>query len=120
MSKFCTNCGQELEQSVKFCINCGKNVKNKIEKCDENINSDLSTFSPKSKIIAGLLAIIFGSFGIHNFYLGYNGKAVAQLLMTLLGFGALSLVSTIWGLIEGIMIFIGSINEDATGNPLTN
>ena len=33
----------------------------------------------KSKVAAGLLAIFLGAFGVHNFYLGYTGKAVAQL-----------------------------------------
>ena len=38
----------------------------------------------KSKIAAGLLGIFLGSFGVHNFYLGYTGKAVAQLLLLLI------------------------------------
>lgn len=32
----------------------------------------------KSKLIAGLLAIFLGIFGIHNFYLGYKTKAIIQ------------------------------------------
>lgn len=72
----------------------------------------------KSKIAAGLLGIFLGGFGVHNFYLGYTGKAIAQLLITLLtcGFGAV--ISEVWGLIEGIMILTGSINVDGQGNPL--
>jgi TM2 domain-containing membrane protein YozV len=58
----------------------------------------------KSKIIAGLLAIFLGAFGVHNFYLGFIGKGVAQLLITLLSLGILSWVSAIWGIIEGIFI----------------
>lgn len=72
----------------------------------------------KSKLAAGLLGILIGAFGVHNFYLGYTGKAVAQLLLTLLtcGFGAI--ISSIWGLIEGILILTGSINQDGQGRPL--
>ena len=55
---------------------------------------------------------------MHNFYLGYTNKAVAQLLITLLTCGLLSAVSSIWGLIEGIMILAGEIKTDANGNPL--
>ncbi|MCH4159800.1 MAG: NINE protein [Bifidobacterium sp.] len=62
--------------------------------------------STKSKLAAGLLGIFLGAFGVHNFYLGQTGKAVAQLLITLLSFGFLSWVSGIWGLIEGIMILV--------------
>lgn len=61
----------------------------------------------KSKIAAGLLGIFLGCFGVHNFYLGYTGKAVAQLLLTLLGWILLGLgpiAAAIWGLVEGILI----------------
>lgn len=72
----------------------------------------------KSKLAAGLFGIFLGAFGVHNFYLGYTNKAVAQLLMTLLTCGLLAAVSSIWGLIEGIMILAGEIKTDANGNPL--
>mgnify|MGYP002146302640 CR=1 FL=1 len=36
-------------------------------------------------VIGGMLGILFGSLGVHNFYLGNTGKAVAQLLLTLIG-----------------------------------
>jgi len=119
MSKFCTNCGQELDESVSFCINCGKNVKENLSD-EKNITNNTELKKSKSKIVAGLLGIFLGSFGVHNFYLGYNAKAVAQLLITLLSAGGMSFVSGMWGLIEGIMILTGSINVDACGNPLVD
>lgn len=72
----------------------------------------------KSKIAAGLLGIFLGSIGVHNFYLGFTGKAVAQLLIAVLtcGFGAM--ITGIWGLIEGIMILTGSMAVDSQGVPL--
>ncbi|MFZ2539068.1 MAG: TM2 domain-containing protein [Oscillospiraceae bacterium] len=78
----------------------------------------LNTYEQKSKIAAGILGILLGSLGIHNFYLGYTGKAVAQLLITVCtcGFGAA--VTSIWGLIEGILILTGSIAVDGRGVPL--
>lgn len=72
----------------------------------------------KSKLAAGLFGIFLGAFGVHNFYLGYTNKAVAQLLISLLSCGILAAVSSIWGLIEGIMILAGEIKTDANGNPL--
>ena len=72
----------------------------------------------KSKVAAGLLGIFLGCFGVHNFYLGYTGKAIAQLLMTVLSCGALSWASAIWGIVEGIMCLTGSIKTDAKGLPL--
>mgnify|MGYP004669793711 CR=1 FL=1 len=72
----------------------------------------------KSRIGAGLLGILLGGFGAHNFYLGYKGKAIAQLLITCLSFGFLYFVSSTWGLIEGILILVGTIDKDANGNTL--
>ncbi len=72
----------------------------------------------KSKTLAGVLGILLGSLGVHNFYLGYTSKAVVQLLMTLCTCGFLGVVSAVWGLVEGIMILTGSINQDGRGLPL--
>ena len=108
MAKYCTNCGKELNENQDVCLNCGIATKK------------INTHNPgtKSKLASGLLGIFLGSLGVHNFYLGYTGKAVAQLLITVLSCGALSVVSGVWGLIEGIMILAGSITIDAEGKPL--
>lgn len=83
-----------------------------------NINVPPQNYAPKSKIAAGLLGIFLGCFGVHNFYLGYTGKAVAQLLITLLTCGFGGAITGIWGLIEGILILTGSISTDGKGFPL--
>jgi TM2 domain-containing membrane protein YozV len=72
----------------------------------------------KSKVAAGILGILLGALGVHNFYLGYTGKGIAQLLITVLTCGWGSIFSGIWGLIEGILILTGSINVDGSGRPL--
>ena len=103
----------------------------------------------KSKLAAGLLGVFLGSFGVHNFYLGYTEKGVAQvslffgsivlsvILWALAGLLSIVLVGFllmpiaflmdfvpfaiwVWGLIEGIMILCGNIKTDAKGNPLTD
>ena len=83
-----------------------------------NIQAPLPPYEPKSKMAAGLLGIFLGSLGVHNFYLGFTGKAVAQLLITLLTCGIGGAISGIWGLIEGIMILTGSIAVDGHGVPM--
>jgi TM2 domain-containing membrane protein YozV len=70
----------------------------------------------KSKLAAGLIAILIPGLGIHNFYLGYTGKGIAQLVLTLTCIGYI--FSVIWSIVEGIMILTGSINTDANGVPL--
>lgn len=108
--KYCTNCGKELTENQDICLGCGKQV--------QKVNQSNQDPDAKSKIAAGLLALFLGVFGVHNFYLGYTGKAVAQLLITLLSCFILSPVSAIWGLVEGIQILTGNIRTDASGRPL--
>ena len=122
MAKFCQKCGTELNKDDTFCSNCGAPVSEEAKTVVNNNNTSTGDGQAKSKIAAGVLGVIplTGSLGIHNFYLGFTGKAIAQLLMTVLSCGALSVVSWIWSLIEGIMIFTGSINKDAFGNDLTD
>ncbi len=82
--------------------------------------------APKSKMVAGLLGIFLGAFGVHNFYLGYKQKAIIQailggvgILTTCIVIGGFILAGVgIWGLIEGIMILAGNIAVDGDGNPL--
>ena len=79
--------------------------------------------APKSKLVAGLLGILVGAFGVHRFYLGYTTIAIIQLVLGLLGIvtcGITTIASGIWGLIEGILILTGSINRDAKGVPLAD
>lgn len=78
-------------------------------------------YQQKSKMAGGLLGIFLGWLGIHNFYLGNTGKAVAQLLLSLIGLLACGLgpiAAGVWGLIEGIMILTGSIAVDGKNVPL--
>lgn len=138
MANFCTKCGSKLELNDTVCPNCGALIKDRVvkeevvaEKVDDtkskgntysnsNSTSTNNTYNPqaKNKVVAGLLGIFLGGFGVHNFYLGYTGKAVAQLLITVLSCCMLSFVSSIWGFIEGILILSGNINKDADGNDL--
>ena len=79
--------------------------------------------SPRSKMAAGLLAIFLGPLGIHNFYLGFNKRGLIQLLITVLTLGIGSIVTWIWGLVEGISILTAEPGSprsvDAQGVPLT-
>ncbi len=121
MAKFCQKCGTELSEKDAFCNNCGSKVETSESSTNNtNVQTTINNSNAKSKIAAGLLGIFLGCFGVHNFYLGYTGKAIGQLLITILTCGILSPISAIWGLIEGILILTGSINTDAQGNRLVD
>ena len=90
-------------------------------------------YDQKSKLAAGLLGIFLGSLGVHNFYLGHTGKAVGQLVGTIVGYVLLIVVIgifiiagiSIWALIEGILILSARPGSypwgvDARGVPLSS
>lgn len=140
---YCRNCGRKIEDGFEYCDECEKKlnevkeekkeevvevVENNNNTSEENKETEVKSENTtnttsnnavnpqaKSKVAAGIFAILLGAFGIHNFYLGFNGKAVAQLLLTILSCGILSPVSALWALIEGILILTGSQNTDADG-----
>lgn len=117
----CVKCGVPKGSGANFCPNCGAQTVPgafACTTCGAQVNGVVGGQEQKSKLCAGLLGIFLGAFGVHNFYLGNTGKAVAQLLISVLSCGALSVVSGVWGLVEGIMILTGSINVDGKGLPL--
>ncbi len=83
----------------------------------------------KNKILAAVLAFFLGGFGVHNFYLGYNGRGATQLILTIVGYltvlvmiGFLFLgIVWLWAFIEFVMILLGAggLNKDAKGVPLS-
>jgi hypothetical protein len=67
-------------------------------------------YSDKSKIVAGILSLFLGSFGVGRFYIGHVGLGVAQLL-TCGGLG-------IWALVDGIVLLTSSNTTDSNGRVL--
>lgn len=70
---------------------------------------------PKSRIAYIILGIFLGTLGIHNFYAGYTGKAIAQLLISVLTLGYLGFISWIWAIID-----VCTVVKDANGVPFEN
>ena len=64
-----------------------------------------------------ILAILLGSMGIHNFYLGYTRKGVTHLMMFVFFLGW---ASQLWAIDEALMILTGKVATDANGWPLTD
>lgn len=135
---YCRNCGKEIDQLASVCVSCGHKkgsgnaycprCGNPTEagaavctSCGSSISSSVyAGGNGRNRLAAGLMGILLGYLGVHNFYLGKTAVGVVQLLMTVLGFILVfpPMISAAWGIIEGIMILAGSINTDADGNPL--
>lgn len=71
-NNYCHNCGKPLAPDAAVCLNCGV------------ANKQAPAPDAKSKLVAGLLGIFLGTFGVHNFYLGYTGKQSHSLCLPLL------------------------------------
>lgn len=65
------------------------------------------------KIIAGVLGILLGSFGVHKFVLGYTTEGLIMLAITLFTCGVGAAVIGVIGLIEGI-IYLTKTDEEFT------
>jgi TM2 domain-containing membrane protein YozV len=63
------------------------------------------------KIAAGICGILLGGLGIHKFVLGLTTPGIIMLLVTLLTCGIGSIVTSIIGLVEGI-IYLTKSDED--------
>ena len=144
---YCRYCGKEMVQGAAVCVHCGAPAGAGNAYCPFCGNAtapgavvclscgrqpNAVVLAPgqeqKSKLTAGLLGLFFGGFGVHNFYLGYIGRAVAQLVIQIIcviltgctaGFlFPLIMITPTWSLIESIMIFAGGIKKDGKGIPL--
>ena len=128
-NKFCYNCGAQADPAAAVCIKCGVALYAPPGAAPAGYQGAAPAGYPgapgsplKSKLVAGLLGIFVGCFGVHRFYLGYTTIGVIQVLVTVIGgiitCGVGWLAGWIWGLVEGILILTGSINRDAQGRPL--
>ena len=81
-----------------------------MEVIDNNKNNTAIPAENK-KVLAGILAIVLGTFGIHKFVLGYTKEGVIMLLVSILSCGILAGISAAIGLIEGIIYLTKSDEE---------
>lgn len=101
--------GEAKEAAGDFADEAKKTASEFSKGAQETLNAD------NKKILAGILAIVLGGFGIHKFILGYNKEGIILLLVTIVlgavtcGIGA----SAAWiiGLIEGIIYLTKSDEE---------
>ncbi len=71
----------------------------------------------KSLVLTLVLWFFLGSLGAHRFYLGYNGSAAAQLIMTILGWATMIVVVGfvplvivgIWLIVDLVLILTGRL-----------
>ena len=74
---------------------------------EEQWNNPQPVRQENKKIVAGVLAILLGSLGIHKFILGYTNEGIIQLVIGVVTCG----LGGIIGFIEGIIYLTKSEEE---------
>ncbi|GGD81982.1 TM2 domain-containing protein [Planktosalinus lacus] len=82
-------------------------AKNTANEFKESWNQSINDNKENKKLIAGILAIVIGSLGIHKFILGYTKEGIIQIIITIVTCG----IGGIIGLIEGIIYLTKSDEE---------
>jgi TM2 domain-containing membrane protein YozV len=70
----------------------------------------------KERVAYILLGIFLGGLGIHNFYAGYTGRAVAQLLISVLGAVLILPIIAVW---IWVIVEVITVEADARGVPFS-
>lgn len=105
---YCRQCGNEIADQAAICVKCGVAT-------SKGPGAAVGV-APKAKgtyVLLGALLGLFGFPGIHNFYAGYSGKGLAQLLCSVLSCWILWLPMYIWTIVE-----VCTVAVDADGNPM--
>ncbi len=128
--KKCAQCGAPIDAMATVCKFCGAEVaaqpqyqapqgQQSAQYAQPQVPPAYVQFNEadrKSKLVAGLLGIFLGAFGVHNFYLGFTSREVIQIVVTFVTCG----IGGLWGFIEGILILASNNKVDAKGIPLKN
>lgn len=78
---------------------------------DEKGNAIPNSSNESKRVIAGILGILMGPFGVHKFVLGYTTQGIIMLAVTVLTCGVGASVTALIGLIEGI-IYLTKTDEE--------
>lgn len=100
---FCPHCGAEAAGHAVVCIKCGGSLALPVPPpAPAPTSASRAGRVSKPRLAFILLGIFLGVFGVHNFFAGYVGRGIAQLLITLLlGWLVFPLFAVwVWNIIE--------------------
>jgi TM2 domain-containing membrane protein YozV len=147
-SIFCSNCGTQNRAGAVVCSKCGARMANTPPAAAPapqyappppqytappppqyaappaaapapQYAAPATGVSDKSRTVAGLLCFFLGTLGAHRFYTGHIGTAIAQLVLSIIGYATLYFVVGtivlaalgIWVLVDLIMILVGKFKD---------
>ncbi|MBR5711033.1 MAG: NINE protein [Thermoguttaceae bacterium] len=88
---FCPNCGAHVNENQVVCVKCGSALNSQVRPTNST--------SKKDRVTAGVLALLLGGLGIHQFYLGNTVSGILHILIVVFTCGMGGIVSFIEGII---------------------
>ena len=76
-----------------------EDAKETINEFSNNAKEAFGGDTENKKMIAGILAIVIGSLGVHKFILGYNKEGIIQIIATIVTCGIAGIIPFIDGII---------------------
>ncbi len=105
MSEDNNNLGDDIKKGAEEAAETVKDAANDFAEGAKEVINEVS--GENKKMLAGILGILLGSFGVHKFILGYTKEAIIQIVITFVTCGAGGIV----GFIEGIIYLTKSDEE---------
>lgn len=94
--KFCHECGEIILAKAEICPKCG--VRQPMAQNFNTVAANvLGQGQPRSRVVAGVLAILAGSLGLHKFYLGQPVWGIIYILL------CWTFIPAFVGVIEGLI-----------------
>lgn len=90
-AEYCRGCGQQVHATAPQCPHCGAIRRTAATGLSEG---------PKSRVAAGVLALLLGAFGVHKFYCGHVGWGLVYLIFFW------TWIPAIVALVEAILYFV--------------
>ncbi|WP_103069731.1 NINE protein [Aquimarina sediminis] len=110
MSQEENNLGDDIKKGVENAADAAKDFAEEAKEAASDFAEEakeIVSSTENKKMLAGILGILLGGFGIHKFMLGYTKEGIIQIVITFVTCGIGSFI----GLIEGIIYLTKSDDE---------
>ena len=102
---------KEIDQNTQEFQEEAKSTAEEFTQGAKQAYREISSDQESKRIVTAIVAILFGSLGIHKFILGYQKEGIVMLAVSLLSLGILAGLVALIGIVEGI-IYLRKSDEE--------